>query len=150
MITETDFLGTVLICKSSVYGIQTARSISNFSLSGVKLSVFPEGYRPVALSYLSDICGLPVDGAVNLVEASSDLGAFVTFSSTLKRTSIKLSKICDDLQLLSSGPIAGICEIRLLAAQAESSIMSGKINPDIPEAVNQVCYQIMGSDLTIQ
>ncbi len=87
--------------------------------------------------------------ASNLIEATSDLGAFVLFSGVLKRVAVKLSKICNDLRLLSSGPRTGLGEIRLPAVQAGSSIMPGKVNPVIPEVVNQVAYMVIGQDLTV-
>ncbi|UWQ64980.1 aspartate ammonia-lyase (plasmid) [Leisingera caerulea] len=107
------------------------------------------GYAPLALRCLSELSGFKLSQAGHLVEASSDLGAFVTYSGVLKRVAVKLSKICNDLRLLSSGPRAGIGEITLPAVQAGSSIMPGKVNPVIPEVVNQVCYQVIGNDLTI-
>jgi aspartate ammonia-lyase len=87
--------------------------------------------------------------AVNLIEATSDMGAFVLFSGLLKRTAVKLSKLCNDLRLLSSGPRTGFGEIRLPAVQAGSSIMPGKVNPVIPEVVNQVAFLVIGNDLTV-
>jgi aspartate ammonia-lyase len=87
--------------------------------------------------------------ASNLIEATSDMGAFVLFSGVLKRVAVKLSKICNDLRLLSSGPRAGFAEIRLPTVQAGSSIMPGKVNPVIPEVVNQVAYMVIGHDLTV-
>ena len=87
--------------------------------------------------------------ASNLIEATSDFGAFVLFSATLERVAVKLSKICNDLRLLSSGPRTGFGEIRLPAVQAGSSIMPGKVNPVIPEVVNQVAYRVIGQDLTV-
>lgn len=109
----------------------------------------PDGYGPIAVRHLARLSGWPLVPATDLIEASSDLGAFVTFSSVLKRVAAKLSKICNDLRLLSSGPRAGIGEIILPPVQAGSSIMPGKINPVIPEVVNQVAYQVIGNDLTI-
>ena len=91
----------------------------------------------------------PMVLASNLIEATSDMGAFVLFSGVLKRVAVKLSKICNDLRLLSSGPRAGFGEIRLPAVQAGSSIMPGKVNPVIPEVVNQVAYLVIGHDLTV-
>ena len=85
----------------------------------------------------------------NLIEATSDTGGFVLFSGVVKRAAIKLSKICNDLRLLSSGPRGGLGEIRLPPVQAGSSIMPGKVNPVIPEVVNQIAYMIMGNDVTI-
>ncbi|MGH1541734.1 MAG: aspartate ammonia-lyase [Arenicella sp.] len=109
----------------------------------------PKGYAPKVVGYLKEISGYPLVGAKDLIEASSDLGGFVTFSSVLKRIAVKTSKICNDLRLLSSGPRAGIGEIILPTVQAGSSIMPGKVNPVIPEVVNQVAYQVIGSDLTV-
>ena len=109
----------------------------------------PKDYGKRAVAHLARITGFNLVQAADLVEASSDLGAFVTFSGVLKRIAVKLSKICNDLRLLSSGPRAGIGEISLPAVQAGSSIMPGKVNPVIPEVVNQVAYQVIGNDLTV-
>ncbi len=109
----------------------------------------PEGYKEAVLRHLNDITGLDLVTASDLVESTSDTGAFVTFSGALKRSAIKLSKICNDLRLLSSGPQAGLGEINLPARQAGSSIMPGKVNPVIPEAVTQVAYSIVGADVTV-
>ena len=87
--------------------------------------------------------------ASNLVEATQDVGSFVQLSGVLKRTAVKLSKICNDLRLLSSGPRAGFGEINLPAVQAGSSIMPGKVNPVVPEVVNQVAFEVIGNDITI-
>ena len=109
----------------------------------------PEGYSERVIRNLAEISGVPMVPAADLIEATSDLGAFVTFSSVLKRIAVKLSKICNDLRLLNSGPRAGLGEIRLPAVQAGSSIMPGKVNPVIPEVVNQIAYQVIGNDLTV-
>lgn len=109
----------------------------------------PDGYAEAVVAELARVAGLPVKLAGDLIEASSDCGAYVTFSSVLKRIAVKLSKICNDLRLLSSGPRSGFNEIRLPAVQAGSSIMPGKINPVIPEVVNQVAFQVIGNDLTV-
>ena len=87
--------------------------------------------------------------AENLIEATSDCGAYVMISGGLKRSAVKLSKICNDLRLLSSGPRCGLNEINLPKLQAGSSIMPAKVNPVIPEVVNQVCFKIIGNDVTI-
>ena len=84
-----------------------------------------------------------------LVEATADTGAFVQLSGVVKRCAVKLSKICNDLRLLSSGPRAGFGEINLPPMQPGSSIMPGKVNPVIPEVVNQVCFDIIGGDVTV-
>ena len=109
----------------------------------------PKGYAQTAVRHLSDICGQDLSCANDLVDASSDMGALVSYSGLLRRVAIKISKICNDLRLLSSGPRAGIGEIILPAVQAGSSIMPGKVNPVIPEVVSQVAYQVVGNDVTI-
>jgi aspartate ammonia-lyase len=106
-------------------------------------------YAARACTHLQRITGLPLVTASNLVEATQDCGAFVLFSGILKRVAVKLSKICNDLRLLSSGPRAGFAEINLPPRQAGSSIMPGKVNPVIPEVVNQVAFEVIGNDLTI-
>ena len=106
-------------------------------------------YARAACRHLGDITGLPVVGARDLIEATSDTGVFVQLSGVLKRTAVKVSKICNDLRLLSSGPQAGFGELRLPARQAGSSIMPGKVNPVIPEMVNQVAFTIVGNDVTV-
>ncbi len=109
----------------------------------------PGSYADVVRQTLSDVTGLPLITAPDLVEATSDTGAFVQLSGVLKRCSVKLSKICNDLRLLSSGPRAGLGEINLPHMQPGSSIMPGKVNPVIPEVVNQVCFDIIGGDMTV-
>ncbi len=106
-------------------------------------------YTASVCTHLSAITGIALITAPDLVEATSDTGAFVQLSGVLKRTATKLSKICNDLRLLSSGPRAGFNEINLPAVQPGSSIMPGKVNPVIPEAVNQVCFDIIGADVTV-
>ncbi|MCL4119827.1 UNVERIFIED_CONTAM: hypothetical protein GTU68_046821 [Idotea baltica] len=106
-------------------------------------------YQKTAVDRLSVISQQPLVPATDLIEATSDMGAFVLFSGMLKRTAVKLSKICNDLRLLSSGPRTGINEINLPARQPGSSIMPGKVNPVIPEAVNQVAFSIIGNDLSL-
>ena len=109
----------------------------------------PQGYSERVIRNLAEVSGVALVPAADLIEATSDLGAFVTFSSVLKRIAVKLSKICNDLRLLNSGPRAGLGEIRLPSVQAGSSIMPGKVNPVIPEVVNQIAYQVIGNDLTV-
>jgi aspartate ammonia-lyase len=108
-----------------------------------------EAYGKYAVAELSRISGIAFVQSENLLEASWDTGAYVLFSGVLRRIAVKLSKIANDLRLLSSGPRGGIGEIRLPPMQPGSSIMPGKINPVIPEAVNQVCFQVIGNDLTV-
>jgi aspartate ammonia-lyase len=107
------------------------------------------GYAEGVRGHLSRITGLELITAPDLVEATADTGVFVQLSGVLKRCAVKLSKICNDLRLLSSGPRAGLGEINLPAMQPGSSIMPGKVNPVIPEVVNQVCFEIIGGDVTV-
>ncbi|MFG2826702.1 aspartate ammonia-lyase [Streptomyces sp. NPDC048434] len=109
----------------------------------------PKGYAEAAREHLAALTGLPLVTAANLVEATQDCGAFVHLSGVLKRVAVKLSKSCNDLRLLSSGPRAGLAEINLPPVQAGSSIMPGKVNPVIPEVVNQVAFEVIGNDVTI-
>lgn len=106
-------------------------------------------YAEAASRHLAELTGLPVVTAPDLIEATSDTGIFMTVSGTLKRAAVKLSKICNDLRLLSSGPQAGFGEINLPARQAGSSIMPGKVNPVVPEVVNQVAFSVIGADATV-
>jgi hypothetical protein len=106
-------------------------------------------YSSLAIEELSRIAKFELVQAENLMEATSDMGAFVMFSSVLKRIAVKISKICNDLRLLSSGPRAGLNEINLPPMAPGSSIMPGKVNPVIPEVVNQVAFQVIGNDLTV-
>ncbi|WP_010532556.1 aspartate ammonia-lyase [Brachybacterium squillarum] len=106
-------------------------------------------YAQMATAELAELSGIEFSVAADLVEATSDTGAFVTFSGVLKRIAVKISKICNDLRLLSSGPRAGLAEITLPAVQPGSSIMPGKVNPVIPEVVNQVAFEVIGNDLTV-
>ena len=107
------------------------------------------GYAALVRERLADITGLDVKISPNLIEATSDTGAYVTLSGVLKRLAVKLSKICNDLRLMSSGPFTGLHEINLPPMQPGSSIMPGKVNPVMPEVVNQICYQVIGNDLTV-
>lgn len=106
-------------------------------------------YAETACEALRAITGLPLTTATDLIESTQDVGSFVQLSGVLKRTAVKLSKICNDLRLLSSGPRTGLGEINLPAVQAGSSIMPGKVNPVVPEVVNQVAYEVIGNDVTI-
>ncbi|AZC03632.1 MULTISPECIES: aspartate ammonia-lyase [Acinetobacter] len=106
-------------------------------------------YRELAIQALGKISGKKIKSAPDLIEATSDMGDFVLLSGLLKRTATKLSKIANDLRLLSSGPRTGINEINLEARQPGSSIMPGKVNPVIPEAMNLTCFQIIANDLAV-
>ena len=109
----------------------------------------PSGYAALVTNYLAKLTGLPLVLAGDLIEATYDTGAYVQLSGVLKRTAVKLSKICNDLRLLSSGPRCGINEINLPALQPGSSIMPGKVNPVVPEVVNQTAFYVIGADLTV-
>jgi aspartate ammonia-lyase len=109
----------------------------------------PSGYAAKCTEHLAAITGMPIHLAPDLIEATQDTQAFVLYSSCMKSLAIKLSKVCNDLRLLSSGPRCGFREINLPAKQPGSSIMPGKVNPVIPEVVNQVCFRVIGSDLTV-
>ena len=115
---------------------------------GTGINAHPD-YAPLVTRRLSEVSGTDLVSAPNLVEATQDAGSFVQLSGVLKRIAVKLSKTCNDLRLLSSGPRAGIGEIQLPAVQAGSSIMPGKVNPVIPEVVNQVAFEVIGNDVTV-
>jgi aspartate ammonia-lyase len=126
--------------------------LSELNLGGTAIGTrlnTPRGYAELVVDTLSEVCEHPFTLAENLIEATSDTGVFVSTSSVLKRLAVKLSKISNDLRLLSSGPRAGLGEINLPPRQAGSSIMPGKVNPVIPETVNQVAFQVIGNDLTV-
>ncbi len=131
---------------------ETARLFLEINLGGTAIGTGINAdprYPALAVAQLRRISGLDVCLAPNLVEATPDTGAYVMFSGVLKRVAVKLSKMCNDLRLLSSGPRCGLNEINLPPMQPGSSIMPGKVNPVIPEVVNQVAFQVIGNDLTI-
>jgi aspartate ammonia-lyase len=131
---------------------ETARLFLEVNLGGTAIGTGINAdprYPELSVAELAAITGLDLILAPNLVEATPDTGAFVMFSGVLKRVAVKLSKLCNDLRLLSSGPRCGLNEINLPAVQPGSSIMPGKVNPVIPEVVNQVAFQVIGNDLTI-
>ena len=109
----------------------------------------PAGYAELVTRKLREVSGVPVEMADNMVEATSDTGAYVQLSGVLKRCATKISKMCNDLRLLSSGPRCGLNEINLPPRQPGSSIMPGKVNPVMPEVMNQICFDIIGKDVTI-
>ena len=115
---------------------------------GTGITAKPE-YSAICIKHLAEVSQLSVVAAPNFIEATNDTGAFVMYSSAVKRLAIKLSKICNDLRLLSSGPRTGLNEINLPPMQPGSSIMPGKVNPVIPEVVNQIAYMVIGNDLTV-
>ncbi len=115
---------------------------------GTGITAHPD-YAALVCRRLSEVSGVQLITAPDLIEATQDCGAFVQVSGVLKRVAVKLSKTCHDLRLLSSGPRAGLNEIALPPMQAGSSIMPGKVNPVIPEVVNQIAYEVIGNDVTI-
>ena len=115
---------------------------------GTGINADPD-YSLTVIKHLKEITGLDVVLAANLVEATQDTGAFVIYSSAVKRLAVKLSKICNDLRLLSSGPRTGFNEINLPKMQPGSSIMPGKVNPVVPEVMNQIAFKVIGNDLTV-
>ncbi|MEA2908188.1 MAG: aspartate ammonia-lyase [Bradyrhizobium sp.] len=115
---------------------------------GTGINSHPD-YAGRVCQHLRNVTGIPVITAANLVEATQDCGAFVQLSGVLKRVAVKLSKTCNDLRLLSSGPRVGLGEINLPPMQAGSSIMPGKVNPVIPEVVNQIAFEVIGNDVTV-
>ncbi|MBP7374812.1 MAG: aspartate ammonia-lyase, partial [Prevotella sp.] len=115
---------------------------------GTGLNAVP-GFAKLCAANLSKLTGEPFVSATDLVEATPDTGAYVSYSSALKRLAIKLSKICNDLRLMASGPRCGLNEINLPPKAPGSSIMPGKVNPVIPEVTNQVCFKVIGNDTTI-
>jgi aspartate ammonia-lyase len=131
---------------------ETASLIHEINLGataiGTGITAHPE-YAALVCRRLAEITGIKLVTAQNLVEATQDAGAFVQVSGVLKRVAVKLSKICNDLRLLSSGPRAGLNEINLPPRQAGSSIMPGKVNPVIPEVVNQIAFEVIGNDVTV-
>jgi len=115
---------------------------------GTGLNAHPD-YAPLVTELLAEVSGVAVIKSENLVEATQDTGAYVQLSGVLKRVAVKISKICNDLRLLSSGPRAGLAEINLPPMAPGSSIMPGKVNPVIPEVVNQVAFEVIGNDVTV-
>lgn len=115
---------------------------------GTGINTEPE-YAELSVKYLREISGMNFRNAENLIEATPDTGAMVMYSSAMKRMAIKLSTTCNDLRLLSSGPRCGLNEINLPPMQPGSTIMPGKVNPVIPEVVNQICFKVIGNDITL-
>ena len=128
----------------------SALSVVNLGGTAIGTGINTEvKYRKYAIAALSEITQKQISSSPDLIEATSDMGDFVLLSSFLKRTATKLSKIANDLRLLSSGPRTGLNEIHLEPRQPGSSIMPGKVNPVIPEAMNLVCFQVIANDLAI-
>jgi aspartate ammonia-lyase len=126
--------------------------LSEINLGGTAIGTqlnAPKGYAAAACRALSELTSMPFVVAADMVEATQDAGVFVMVSGVLKRVAVKLSKTSNDLRLLSSGPRAGFGEINLPPRQAGSSIMPGKVNPVIPEVVNQIAFAVIGNDVTV-
>jgi aspartate ammonia-lyase len=142
----------VMLGEDSMRLREASRLIEEINLGataiGTGINTLP-GYARLVRRELTRISGVKLITAPNLVEATQDAGAFVQLSGVLKRIAVKLSKVCNDLRLLSSGPMAGFNEINLPPMQAGSSIMPGKVNPVIPEVINQIAFQVIGHDVTV-
>ncbi|MFQ6331774.1 aspartate ammonia-lyase [Nocardia sp. CWNU-33] len=142
----------VMVSEDAERLIEASALVAEINLGGTAIGTGLNShplYAPMVCGVLAELTRLPLTSADDLVEATQDVGAFVQLSGVLKRTALKLSKICNDLRLLSSGPRSGFNEINLPPVQAGSSIMPGKVNPVIPEVVNQVAFEVVGNDMTI-
>lgn len=148
-----EFTAFAVTLEDDIAVLESARNLlleMNLGATAIGTTInAPEGYPELSIQKLSEITGLKLFLAPHLIEQTSDTGAYVQTSGVLKRIATKVSKICNDLRLLSSGPRAGFNEINLPQMQPGSSIMPGKVNPVIPEVVNQVCYLVIGNDVTI-
>ena len=139
--------------ENEIEGLEAgARTLLEINMGGTAVGTglnAPKGYSQQVVHYLVEESGFRFRLAPNLVEATQDTQGFVLYSATLKSLAVKMIKVCNDLRLLASGPRAGFAEIRLPEKQPGSSIMPGKVNPVIPEVVNQVCFKILGNDLAV-
>ena len=142
-VTLREEIKTIQMCRELLLEINLGATAIGTGLNAA------EGYSQLAIAKLAEITGDAYVPAADLIEATSDCGAYVMLHSALKRMAVKLSKICNDLRLLSSGPRTGLKEINLPEMQAGSSIMPAKVNPVIPEVVNQVCFKVIGNDITV-
>jgi aspartate ammonia-lyase len=148
-----EFMAFASILETDIAAIEDLREpLSTVNLGGTAIGTgicSDTRFRGYAVAHLAKLTGLPVKAATDAIAATSDVGDFVTTSSLLKRHATHLGKIANDLRLLSSGPRAGFAEINIPARQAGSSIMPGKVNPVIPESVNQSVFMVMGLDTTV-
>ncbi|WWP01593.1 MAG: aspartate ammonia-lyase [Candidatus Dasytiphilus stammeri] len=148
-----EFYAFQILLKEEIKNIlQTSALLLEVNLGATAIGTglnTPPGYQQLAVRKLVEVTQFPFIPAEDLIEATSDCGAYVMVHSSLKRLAVKLSKICNDLRLLSSGPRAGLNEINLPQLQAGSSIMPAKVNPVLPEVVNQICFKVIGNDLCI-
>ena len=153
MTIEQEFEAFAVIIEEEVKHLNESRSLlceTNMGATaiGTGINSDPE-YAGLCTNYLADISGIPVVLANNLIAATSDTSVFVMNSSVIKKGAVKLSKISNDLRLLASGPRTGFGEINLPPMQPGSSIMPGKVNPVIPEVVNQIAFRVIGNDLSV-
>jgi aspartate ammonia-lyase len=131
---------------------RAASGLDTLNLGGTAVGTglnAPAGFGRLAIDHLSQLLGRPLRQADNLVHAGQDTAALLDLSAALRRVAVHLGKMANDLRLLASGPQAGFADLKLPARQAGSSIMPGKVNPVIPEAVNQVVFDVIGGDLTV-
>lgn len=153
MTLGAEFHGFATTLKEDIQRIKEAQMLItevNMGATAIGTAInTPPGYPELVTQYLNEITGIPLSLSEDLIEATSDTGAYVQLSGTLKRCAVKISKICNDLRLLSSGPRTGLNEINLPKLQPGSSIMPGKVNPVIPEVVNQTAFYVIGADVTI-
>jgi len=154
LLTFALFLGSAaaiyLACEYFVNSIEWCGRRLNLGATAVGTGINTSaGYARSAIGFLREYTGLDLKPASNLFRVTQSMGDVAGYSGAMRRLSIELGKIASDLRLLSMGPRAGIAEITLPAVQPGSSIMPGKVNPSIPEMVNQVCYQVMGCDTTV-
>lgn len=153
MLLGQEFEGFASSIEQDVKRLKEARALfTTCNMGGTAIGTMintPKGYPELVTKYLAEISGIPLVLSDDLIDASSDTGDYVQLSGALKRSVLKISKICNDLRLLSSGPRCGINEINLPKMQPGSSIMPGKVNPVIPESVNQTAFYVMGADVTI-
>ncbi len=153
MVLGQEFDGFASTIEQDIKRLLEARALlANCNMGGTAIGTMintPKGYPQLVTKYLGELTGIPVTLADDLIDASSDTGDYVQLSGALKRSVLKISKICNDLRLLSSGPRCGLNEINLPKLQPGSSIMPGKVNPVIPEVVNQTAFYVIGADVTI-
>lgn len=148
-----EFNAFAILLKEEIKNIDYAAALLlEINLGGTAIGTglnATKGYRELVTEKLAEITGYNISSSEDLIEATSDCGCYVQVHAALKRLAVKLSKVCNDLRLLSSGPRAGLHEINLPEMQAGSSIMPAKVNPVIPEVVNQICFKVIGNDFTI-
>jgi aspartate ammonia-lyase len=148
-----EFVAFANTLEGEIEGLEAgARTLLAINMGGTAVGTelnAPKGYAEKVVAHLREVSGFPFVLAPDLVEATQNTQGFVLYSSTLRSLAVKLIKVCNDLRLLASGPRAGLAEIRLPERQPGSSIMPGKVNPVIPEVVNQVGFKVIGNDLAV-